>query len=133
MQNLITATANDGLFSIPYSSHDWAILVLASCGYFYRMYLWYKVSDIKNPETRDWIGMFFLVTIFTIGLYEMAISKKWNLNIFFFPFALSIVLSKDLTDWIFLTKEGRRFVLNAFKEVLSGMIERFGYVKKDSE
>lgn len=122
---------NDGLFEIPYSSHDWIILVLAFAGYIYRMYLWYKVPDVKSPELRDWAGMFFLVTIFTIGLYEMAISKGWNLKMFFFPFALSIVLSKDITDWIFLTKEGRRFVINALKDLLSGMLEKFGYVKKE--
>lgn len=121
----------DGLFSIPYSSHDWIIIVLALSGYIYRMYLWYKVSDVKNPEARDWIGMFFLVLIFTIGLYELAITKQWNLKMFFFPFALSIVLAKDITDWIFLTKEGRRFVINAVKDLLSGLIEKFGYVKKE--
>ncbi len=123
----------DGLFQIPYSPNDWIILVLAICGYIYRMYLWYKTADLKNPELRDWLGMFVLVTICTIGLYELAIYYKWAMKAFFFPFALSIVLSKDLTDWIFLSKEGRRFVINAFKDLLSGLIERFGYVKKTEE
>ena len=129
MQNPIPA--NDGLFQIPYSPNDWIILVLALCGYIYRMYLWYKVPDVKNPEPRDFVGMFVLVTICTIGLYELAIHQKWAMKAFFFPFALSIVLSKDLTDWIFLSKEGRRFVINAFKDLLSGLIEKFGYVKKE--
>jgi len=128
MQN--TTKPIDGLFEIPYTSHDWIILVLAACGYIYRMYLWHKTPDVKNPEAKDWFGMFFLVSICTIGLYEFAIYKKWPMKLFFFPFALVIVLSKDLTDWIFLTKEGRRFVINAFKEMLSGVIEKLGYVKK---
>lgn len=120
----------DGLFDWPYSAHDWIIIVLAIAGYIYRMYLWYRTSDVKNPELKDWIGMFFLVTICTIGLYELAIYKKWPMKVFFLPFAVSIVLAKDLTDWMFLSKEGRRFVINAFKDMLSGIIEKFGYIKK---
>lgn len=131
MQNQITVT--DGLFQIPYSPNDWIILVLAICGYLYRMYLWQKTPDVKNPALRDWLGMLVLVTICTIGLYELAIHEKWAMKVFFFPFALSIVLSKDLTDWVFLSKEGRRFVINAFKDLLSGLIEKFGYVRKTED
>ncbi|WP_234111693.1 hypothetical protein [Chryseobacterium sp. R2A-55] len=121
----------DGLFHLPYTANDWIIIVLAICGYTYRMYLWHKTTDQKNPELRDWFGMFVLVIMCTIFLYELAIYKKWPLKVFFFPFALAIVLSKDVTDWIFLTKEGRRFVINAFKDLISGLIEKFGYVKKE--
>lgn len=120
----------DGLFSYPYTDHDWIILVLAFAGYVYRMYLWYNTQDVKNPVFKDWIGMFFLVSIFTIGLYELAIHKKWEMKIFFLPFAISIVLAKDLTDWLFLSKEGKRFVINTFKEMISGMIEKLGYIKQ---
>ena len=72
----ILTIITDGLFSLPYTSHDWIILVLAFCGYIYRMYLWYKVKDVKNPELRDWVGMFVLIAMMTIGLYELALAKK---------------------------------------------------------
>lgn len=121
---------NDGLFTYPYTDHDWIILVLAFAGYVYRMYLWYNTPDVKNPAVKDWIGMLFLVIIFTIGLYEFAIYKSWAMKMFFLPFAIAIVLSKDITDWLFMTKEGKRFVINAVKEVLSGILEKLGYVKK---
>ncbi|MCT2563938.1 hypothetical protein [Chryseobacterium herbae] len=120
----------DGLFDWPYSAHDWIIIVLALAGYIYRMYLWHKTPDVKSPEVKDWIGMAVLVMICTIGLYELAIYKQWPMKIFFLPFAVAIVLSKDLTDWMFLSKEGKKFVINAFKEMISGIIEKFGYIKK---
>ncbi len=34
---------------------------------------------------------------------------------FFLPFAIAIVLAKDVTDWLFMSKEGKQFVINAFK------------------
>lgn len=129
MQNQIT-TAIDGLFNWPYSANDWIILVLAACGYIYRMYLWTKTPDVKDPEAKDFAGMFILVTICTIGLYELAIYSLWPMPVFFFPFALVIVLAKDVTDWMFLSKEGKIFVINAFKDLIGGVIEKFGYVKK---
>ncbi|MEI7488142.1 MAG: hypothetical protein WCJ72_12175 [Chryseobacterium sp.] len=88
---------NDGLFTYPYTDHDWIILVLAFAGYVYRMYLWHSTLDVKNPAAKDWIGMLFLVIIFTIGLYEFAIYKSWAMKMFFLPFAIAIVLSKDIT------------------------------------
>ncbi|WP_288436187.1 hypothetical protein [uncultured Chryseobacterium sp.] len=49
----------DGLYTYPYTDHDWIILVLALAGYIYRMYLWYTTPGVKNPTLKDWIGMFF--------------------------------------------------------------------------
>lgn len=130
---MLNQTNHDGLFTFPYYAHDWIILVLAFCGYCYRMYLWQTTPDVKNPTLKDYIGMLFLVAIITIGLYETAIYKKWPMRLFFFPFAVSIILAKDITDWLFMSREGRKFVITAIKQILTGLLKNFGYIKKENE
>lgn len=47
------------------------------------------------------------------------------MKMFFLSLAIAIVLLKD----IFMTKEGKYFVINAIKEAFSGILEKLGYVK----
>lgn len=120
----------NGLFILPYTPHDWIIIVLAISGYLFRMYLMYKSSDETNPKIRDWFGVFLLTSICTIGIYELAIYKNIPIQTLFLPFALCIILAKDITDWVFMSKEGKRFVINTLKEIISAILSRFGYEKK---
>lgn len=128
---IVTQTP-DGLFTWPYNTHDWVIVTLAFFGYLFRMYIWYKDKDETNPEARDWLGTFFITVILTVALYEGAIYKKLPIPMFFLPFAMVIVFAKDLMDWLFLSREGKRFLINSFKTVISGIFEKMGYVKKNN-
>lgn len=119
--------ATDGLLIWPYTQHDWIILLLAMCGYFYRMLLWKKTPDVPNPSLRDWASTAAITSMLTVGLYELAIHKAWPLPIFFLPFGVSIILVKDLSDWLFLSREGKRFVLTMFKEILVSVLGKFGF------
>ncbi|KFF24749.1 hypothetical protein [Chryseobacterium vrystaatense] len=127
----IKIVITDGLLNWPYSSNDWIIIVLAISAYFFRMYLIYKNIDSKNPKVIDWIGIFVLTILSTISLYEMALHYQWPLKVFFLPFALSVILAKDLSDWLFMTKDGKDFVIHTFKEILSGVLKNFGYIKQN--
>lgn len=128
----IKVVITDGLLNWPYSSNDWIIIVLAISAYFFRMYLIYKNTDSKNPKLVDWIGIFVLTILSTITLYEMALHYEWPLKVFFLPFALSIILAKDVSDWLFMTKDGKDFIIHTFKEFISGVLRNFGYVKQNN-
>lgn len=128
----IKIVVTDGLLNWPYSSNDWIIIVLAISAYFFRMYLIYKNIDSKNPKIIDWIGIFVLTILSTISLYEMALHYEWPLKVFFLPFALSIILAKDVSDWLFMTKEGKDFIIQTLKEFISGVLRNFGYVKQNN-
>lgn len=124
-------TIEDGLFVWPYSPHDWAIVSLALLGYLFRMYLMYRTPDVKNPTPRDWFGIFVLTALCTVSLYEFALYKSWPLRMFMPPFAVAVVLAKDVSDWLFMSREGKRFVLATIKELIGAVLGRAGYVKKE--
>lgn len=123
----------DGLLNWPYSSNDWIIIILALSAYFFRMYLIYKNSDTKNPKLIDWIGIFVLTVLSTISLYEMALHYEWPLKVFFMPFAISIIVAKDISDWLFMSKDGKAFIIHTFKELIAGILKNFGYVKQENQ
>lgn len=115
----------------PYTSHDWAIVSLALLGYFFRMYLMYRTPDVKNPEARDWLGIFVLTAICTVSLYEFALYKEWPLRVFMLPFAVAVILAKDVSDWFFLSREGKMFVIQCIKDILTAGLNRAGFVKRE--
>lgn len=121
----------DGLFIWPYTPHDWAIVALALLGYLFRMYLMYRTPDVKKPQPKDWLGIFALTAICTICLYEFAMWKDWPLRMFMLPFAITVILAKDVSEWLFLSREGKRFVITTIKELLTAVLGKAGYVKKE--
>lgn len=131
-QNNTRVEVIDGLLKWPYSSNDWIIIVLAIAAYLFRMYLIYKNPDTKNPKLMDWTGIFVLTVLSTITLYEMALHYKWPLKVFFLPFSMSVIVAKDITDWLFMSKDGKAFIIHTFKEFMSGILRNFGYVKQNN-
>ncbi|WP_379964025.1 hypothetical protein [Epilithonimonas sp. UC225_85] len=122
----------DGLLNWPYSSNDWIIIILALSAYLFRMYLIYKNKTVNDPKFMDWVGIFVLTVLSTISLYELALHYKWPLGIFFLPFAVSIIVAKDIADWLFMTKDGKAFVIATFKELVSNIFKTLGYKKIDN-
>lgn len=122
----------DGLLTLPYTTNDWIIIVLAICSYLFRMYLIYKNRQTKNPAFMDWIGILVLTILSTVCLYELAIYKEWPMRVFFFPFSISIIVSKDIADWLFMSRDGKAFVIATFKELISNIFKTFGYKKIDN-
>lgn len=124
-------TIEDGLFVWPYTSHDWTIVSLALLGYLFRMYLMYRTPDVKNPTPRDWFGIFVLTALCTVSLYEFALYRQWPLRMFMLPFSIAVILAKDISDWLFMSREGKRFVLATIRELIGAVLGRAGYVKKE--
>ncbi|SHJ06222.1 hypothetical protein SAMN05443429_10896 [Cruoricaptor ignavus] len=123
----------DGLFTSPWTHHDWAIVILSLLAYLYRMYLTYATKDVKNPELKDWLGNFVLSAICATALYEFALYNEWNLRMFLLPYAVLVILMKDVTDWLFMSREAKNMVIECVRESLSVFLGRFGYTRKDDE
>lgn len=123
--------ANDGLFNLPYTTHDWLILSLAISGTLFRIFLIYFNKDSKNPKGKDWMGIVLMSFILTIGLYELAIHKKWTVEKLYLPFAMIIIVAKDLTDWLFMSKDGKQFVIGTFKTLTTVFLGKLGYTKNE--
>lgn len=123
----------DGLFHTPFTSHDLAVIALAIAGYLYIMYLSYKNENIKNPQLHDWGGVFILVMLSAVGIYEYSIYRKLPFGLFLPAFGISIILSKEISDWLFMSKEGKKLVINTFKEIISVILGRMGYTKKEND
>lgn len=121
-----------GLFYFPYTSQDYIVLLLAFLGTAYRIYIMYH-SQEKAVEIKEIISVVIISGILTIGLYEIAIDRAWRMTEFYLPFAACIILAKDITDWLFQSKEGRRFAINTFKTMVESLLGSFGYKKRDNE
>lgn len=119
----------DGLFKIPYSAHDWMVLSFALAGTAFRIYLMYKTPDIKNPAIKEWVGISILSFILTVGLYELALFSQWKIEKLYLPFALIIVIAKDVIDWLFMSKEGKSFLIETVKTIVSVLVGKLGYQK----
>ena len=116
-----------GLFAIPWTPQDWIIVALALLGTIYRN------SLIRDSNFQDWVRGFAISIILTIGLYEMAIDRTWKRSNFYLPFSAVIILSKDISDFLFNTKQGRKFVLNTFVSIIESILGKAGFEKKDKK
>ena len=61
--------------------------------------------------------------------YELAISKQWKIEQLYIPFALIIISSKDIIDWLFMSKDGKIFIISTFKMFIETLLKDFGYEK----
>ena len=125
---------NDGLFTIPYTQHDWIVLSISMLGTLFRLSL---VNINKDSKQRisfaDTLNTILVSAIMTIGLYEWAISSKWKIEQLYLPFAGIIIGAKVIVDWLFMSEDGKIFIISTFKQFVGGIFEKFGYTKKEEE
>ena len=123
---------NDGLFTIPYTQHDLIVLSIALLGTLFRLSL---VNINKDSKQRisfaDTLNTILVSAIMTIGLYEWAISSKWKIDHLYLPFAGIIIGAKVIVDWLFMSEDGKIFIISTFKQFVGGILEKFGYTKKE--
>lgn len=112
---------DNGLLKIPYTEEDWLVLSIAVAGTIFKIVLMYDNSE-ERPRIRDYISVVIVSYIVTMGYYELAILKKWSIQAFYIPFAISIIAAKDVSDWIFMTEDGRKFIKNTFIVLLEKLI-----------
>lgn len=112
---------DNGLLKIPYTEEDWLVLSIAVAGTIFKIVLMYENSE-ERPRIRDYISVVIVSYIVTMGYYELAILKKWSIQAFYIPFAISIIAAKDVSDWIFMTEDGRKFIKNTFIVLLEKLI-----------
>ena len=123
---------NDGLFTIPYTQHDWIVLSIAMLGTLFRLS---PVNINKDSKQRislvDALNTVCVSAIMTIGLYEWAISSKWKIEQLYLPFAGIIIGAKVIVDWLFMSEDGKIFIISTFRQFVGGILEKFGYTKKE--
>ena len=113
--------ALNGLLKIPYTEEDWLVLSIAIAGTIFKIVLMYENNE-ERPKIRDYISVVLVSYIVTMGYYELAILKEWSIQAFYIPFAISIIAAKDVSDWIFMTEDGRKFIKNTFIVLLEKLI-----------
>lgn len=112
---------NNGFLIFPYTTTDWAIITVAiSATVFKVILLYYNEPKVR---LRDWISVIAVSYISTVGLYELAIVKKWDIGLFFIPFSVAIVISKDIADWLFLEEDGKTFVKETIRAIISKFLD----------
>ena len=125
---------NDGLFLLPYTTHDWIVLTIAILGTVFRLFLVDKNKDSKQKiGFSDYVSALSITGILTIGLYEMAIYEKWKLEQLYLPFAGIIISSKILVDWLLMSEDGKVFIISTFKTFIEGIFKKFGYEKSNND
>ena len=124
---------NDGLFILPYTTHDYIVLTIAILGTIFRLYLVDKNKDSKQRiGIEDYLNAIVISGILTIGLYEMAISEKWKIETLYLPFAGIIISSKIIVDWLFMSDDGKIFIISTFKMMVESTLKKFGYEKNNA-
>lgn len=124
---------NDGLLTFPYTSHDWIVIIIASLGTIFRIFLVNQNKDSKQKlGISEYINTVCISGMMTLGLYELAISKQWKIEQLYIPFALIIISSKVIIDWLFMTKDGKIFIISTFKMFIETILKNFGYEKNNS-
>lgn len=125
---------NDGLFIIPYTSHDWIVLTIAVLGTIFRLYLVSNNKDSKQRMTvADYLNALVISGILTIGLYEMAIYNRWKIEQLYLPFAVIIISSKIIVDWLFMSDDGKMFIISTFKMMVESTLKKLGYEKTTTD
>ena len=125
---------NDGLFIIPYTTHDWIVLTIAVLGTIFRLYLVSNNKDNKQRMTvADYLNALVISGILTIGLYEMAIYNRWKIEQLYLPFAVIIISSKIIVDWLFMSDDGKMFIISTFKMMVESTLKKLGYEKTTTD
>ena len=121
---------NDGLLFVPYTTHDWAVIIISVLGTIFRLHLVTLNKDNRQKITfTEYINAICISGIMTLGLYELAISKQWKIEQLYIPFALIIISSKVIIDWLFMSKDGKIFIISTFKMFIETILRNFGYEK----
>ena len=121
---------NDGLLTFPYNNHDWIVLIISVLGTVFRLHLVHMNKDNRQKITfDDYMNTICVSGIMTLGFYELAISKQWKIEQLYIPFALIIISSKVIIDWLFMSKDGKIFIISTFKMFIETLLKNFGYEK----
>ena len=121
---------NDGLLTFPYNNHDWIVLIISVLGTVFRLHLVHTNKDNRQKITfDDYMNTICVSGIMTLGFYELAISKQWKIEQLYIPFALIIISSKVIIDWLFMSKDGKIFIISTFKMFIETLLKNFGYEK----
>ena len=121
---------NDGLLFFPYTTHDWSVVIISVLGTIFRLHLVTINKDNRQKITfTEYINAICISGIMTLGLYELAISKQWKIEQLYIPFALIIISSKVIIDWLFMSKDGKIFIISTFKMFIETLLKNFGYEK----
>lgn len=121
---------NDGLLFLPYTTHDWAVVIISVLGTIFRLHLVTINKDNRQKITfTEYLNAICISGIMTLGLYELAISKQWKIEQLYIPFALIIISSKVIIDWLFMSKDGKIFIISTFKMFIETLLKNFGYEK----
>ena len=121
---------NDGLLLLPYTTHDWAVVIISVLGTVFRLHFVTINKDNRQKITfTEYINAICISGIMTLGLYELAISKQWKIEQLYIPFALIIISSKVIIDWLFMSKDGKIFIISTFKMFIETLLKNFGYEK----
>ena len=124
---------NDGLLFLPYTTHDWAVVIISVLGTVFRLHLVTINKDNRQKITfTEYINAISISVIMTLGLYELAISKQWKIEQLYIPFALIIISSKVIIDWLFMSKDGKIFIISTFKMFIETLLKNFGYEKNNN-
>ena len=124
---------NDGLLFLPYTTHDWAVVIISVLGTIFRLHLVTINKDNRQKITfTEYINAICISGIMTLGLYELAISKNWKIEQLYIPFALIIISSKVIIDWLFMSKDGKIFIISTFKMFIETLLKNFGYEKNNT-
>ena len=124
---------NDGLLFLPYTTHDWAVVIISVLGTVFRLHLVTINKDNRQKITfTEYINAICISGIMTLGLYELAISKQWKIEQLYIPFALIIISSKVIIDWLFMSKDGKIFIISTFKMFIETLLKNFGYEKNNT-
>jgi hypothetical protein len=126
-------TQNDGLLFFPYTTHDCAVIIISVLGTVFRLHLVTINKDNRQKITfTEYINAICISGIMTLGLYELAISKQWKIEQLYIPFALIIISSKVIIDWLFMSKDGKIFIISTFKMFIETLLKNFGYEKNNT-
>ena len=124
---------NDGLLFLPYTTHDWAVIIISVLGTVFRLHLVTINKDNRQKITfTEYINAICISGIMTLGLYELAISKQWKIEQLYIPFALIIISSKVIIDWLFMSEDGKIFIISTFKMFIETFLKNFGYEKNNN-
>jgi len=124
---------NDGLLFLPYTTHDWAVIIISVLGTVFRLHLVTINKDNRQKITfTEYINAICISGIMTLGIYELAISKQWKIEQLYIPFALIIISSKVIIDWLFISKDGKIFIISTFKMFIETLLKDFGYEKNNT-
>ena len=126
-------TQNNRLLFLPYTTHDWAVVIISVLGTVFRLHLVTINKDNRQKITfAEYINAICISGIMTLGLYELAISKQWKIEQLYIPFALIIISSKVIIDWLFMSKDGKIFIISTFKMFIETLLKNFGYEKNNT-